>query len=179
MILSDIVDSLKDYMPYAFSSGLLFIALLCFFKGKRQFFRQSLSFQLRMFLLYIFYIYCFMVLSITFLSREPGSRTYVDLALFSTISKQWDKNLYPLENILLFIPLGFFLPLLWNQFKHLKNCLKAGLLFSLIIEYSQLVTGRGYCQTDDVLTNVLGTLVGYIGFCCYEYVKGRYMEREE
>ena len=33
---------------------------------------------------------------------------------------------------------------------------------SCIIEGAQLVTGRGYCQIDDVVMNVLGGILGYL-----------------
>lgn len=37
----------------------------------------------------------------------------------------------------------------------------AGLLCSTAIEYTQLRTGRGFCQLDDVVMNTLGALAGY------------------
>ena len=32
------------------------------------------------------------------------------------------------------------------------------------VETIQLITGRGYFQVDDILTNVLGAVVGYLLF---------------
>ena len=35
-----------------------------------------------------------------------------------------------------------------------------GALISAAIEYTQLVTGRGYCQLDDFVTNTAGAAIG-------------------
>lgn len=64
-------------------------------------------------------------------------------------------------NVLLFVPLGVALPLLWNSS---RNCLKtvgAGFLLSLFIEISQLFNIRA-TDIDDLIMNTLGTLIGYI-----------------
>ena len=49
---------------------------------------------------------------------------------------------------------------------------------SVGIEYTQLVTGRGYCQIDDVVTNTVGAaigffvfLIGYIGWLIWKKVR--------
>lgn len=64
-------------------------------------------------------------------------------------------------NIILFMPFGFFIPLI---FKQLKNKWFYGILFgfsfSLIIELLQTFTGR-FVQVDDILMNTLGTFIGY------------------
>ena len=36
------------------------------------------------------------------------------------------------------------------------------IVISCIIEGVQLITGRGYCQLDDVIMNTLGGILGYI-----------------
>ena len=66
-----------------------------------------------------------------------------------------------LLNVLLFIPLGCFLPLLWVRFRRLLPALGFGFLVSLTIEISQLFTFRA-TDVDDLITNVLGTLCGFL-----------------
>ena len=112
-------------------------------------------------ILYLSCMYFFMVISITFLSREPGSRNGTDLLLFSTFSRNPYGNRYPIENILLFIPFGWLLPLLWRPCRRLWWCLGAGILFSVVIEVSQYITKRGFLQVDDIMTNALGTMIGF------------------
>lgn len=66
-----------------------------------------------------------------------------------------------LLNVLLFIPLGFFLPVLWNEFRSIKRVLLAGFLTTLVIEISQIFTYRA-TDIDDIITNIVGTLLGYL-----------------
>ena len=66
-----------------------------------------------------------------------------------------------LLNVLLFIPLGFFLPLLWKRYRKLPNTLVFAFFATLFIELSQLFTYRA-TDVDDLITNVLGTLCGFL-----------------
>lgn len=64
-------------------------------------------------------------------------------------------------NCLLFIPLGFLLPLVFkNSELDIKKVLIIGLMISLSIEVLQLFGGR-YAEIDDVIMNTIGTLAGY------------------
>ena len=68
-----------------------------------------------------------------------------------------------LENILLFIPLGFMLPCIWKKYEVLWKTALSGITFSLIIELSQLFNGR-ITDIDDLLMNTLGALIGWVIF---------------
>lgn len=63
-------------------------------------------------------------------------------------------------NIILFIPLGFLLPLLWANYRRFCNTLAFSFLTSLTIELSQLFTFRA-TDIDDVITNTLGGCIGF------------------
>ena len=63
-------------------------------------------------------------------------------------------------NILLFIPLGFFLPTLWTEFRSIKKTFWAGVTATSCIELSQIFTNSA-TDIDDIITNVTGTLIGY------------------
>jgi glycopeptide antibiotics resistance protein len=111
----------------------------------------------------LFCIYLAAMVIITFLSRESGSQIGdVDLKLFSTWGINDRNNAYVVENILLFIPYGFLGSLLFPKLRRFLPGLLAGALASLCIETLQLFTGRGYFQIDDILTNILGTLIGML-----------------
>ena len=69
-----------------------------------------------------------------------------------------------LENILLFIPLGFMLPCIWKKYEALWKTAASGLAFSLIIELSQLFNRNRVSDIDDLLMNTLGTLIGWVFF---------------
>ena len=63
-------------------------------------------------------------------------------------------------NVLLFVPFGFFLPMLWKEFRSIKRVALAGIVATFFIEISQLFTGRA-TDIDDIITNSIGTLIGY------------------
>lgn len=64
-------------------------------------------------------------------------------------------------NVILFLPVGFFLPLLWKKFESFLRVFLTGLGMSLIIELLQLFTFRA-ADIDDLLMNTLGAAVGYL-----------------
>ena len=66
-----------------------------------------------------------------------------------------------IENVLLFIPLGLLLPF-WFPTGRKGIVIIVGLVCSIGIEVTQLVTGYGFCQLDDVIMNTAGTSVGYL-----------------
>lgn len=66
-----------------------------------------------------------------------------------------------IENILLFIPLGFMLPYIWEKYEMLWKTSLSGIIFSLIIEFGQLFNRR-ITDIDDLLMNTLGTFIGWI-----------------
>ena len=66
---------------------------------------------------------------------------------------------YIVLNILMLLPIGVSLSFVW---KSPKRILIFGFLFSLLIETSQLLTGRGLFEIDDILHNTLGVLLGIL-----------------
>lgn len=67
-------------------------------------------------------------------------------------------------NICMFVPIGFFLPMISNAFQKWYRVFLIGSLFSFVIEVTQLLTARGYFESDDVILNVIGVMTGYF-FC--------------
>lgn len=65
-----------------------------------------------------------------------------------------------LLNVLLFVPLGFFLPVLWKWFRSFWRTALFGFGFSLSIELLQLMTPRA-TDINDLMTNTLGTIMGW------------------
>lgn len=63
-------------------------------------------------------------------------------------------------NVLLFVPLGIFLPLLWKRFKNPFRTLFFGLGLSVMIECLQLFTYRA-TDINDLMTNTLGSFLGW------------------
>lgn len=63
-------------------------------------------------------------------------------------------------NVLLFFPLGFFLPVFWKNFKKLHWTLLFGICTSLLVEVLQIFTFRA-TDVNDLITNTVGTFLGW------------------
>lgn len=63
-------------------------------------------------------------------------------------------------NVFLFIPLGLFLPLLYDKFDRGGKVLLAGFLISLSVEIIQMF-GCGATDINDLITNTIGSCAGY------------------
>lgn len=63
-------------------------------------------------------------------------------------------------NVILFLPIGFFAPLLWDCFRSLRNTALFGFCLSLFIELAQIFTFR-VTDINDLCTNTLGAVVGF------------------
>lgn len=99
--------------------------------------------------------YTFLLLAETVLIRTPFTGTHFQpVPFWSWRAWKVQKNQI-LTNVIMFIPVGVIVSRIWKW---------RGLLFgaglSIIIEVMQLATGRGLCEIDDVLHNVLGTAMG-------------------
>lgn len=64
-------------------------------------------------------------------------------------------------NVALFVPMGFFLPVLWHRFRKMGHCIFFGFCFSLTVELLQMLTFRA-TDVNDLITNTAGTLVGFL-----------------
>ncbi len=63
-------------------------------------------------------------------------------------------------NIVLFIPFGFFIPLLWHRFRSIGTMLLISFCIPLFIEGTQYFIGRS-SDIDDVLLNAIAIFFGY------------------
>lgn len=63
-------------------------------------------------------------------------------------------------NILLFVPFGFFLPILWDKFRNIKNIALMGFIVTSLIEILQIFTFRT-SDINDIITNTVGTIIRY------------------
>lgn len=64
------------------------------------------------------------------------------------------------QNLILFVPLGFLLPLLWPEYESPARTALSGLVFSGAIEFAQLFCFRA-TDIDDLLMNTLGAAAGW------------------
>lgn len=150
-------------VPIMLYWGLLVVfcggmAYLLWRKGLREGLRQSAVLLLVEWVL--------LVLAITVLFRETRDECRINLA---PLSSYFDiaENSYLMEkvalnilNVALFVPIGLLLgcgfrSLTWGR------VLAIGAGLSVLIEVLQLVFRKGLCETDDVIHNVAGCMIGY------------------
>ncbi len=65
-------------------------------------------------------------------------------------------------NIIGFIPFGILLPLLFVWCRSIWKIILASFLISLAFETTQLITGLGVFDIDDIILNTAGGIVGFI-----------------
>ena len=65
-------------------------------------------------------------------------------------------------NVVMFIPLGFFLPCVSKKARTLKGDIVMALICILCAEIVQVFTLLGYFDVDDLILNMLGVYVGFL-----------------
>ena len=69
-------------------------------------------------------------------------------------------------NVILFIPLGFFLPLVFPSLQKFWRTTLVTILIITAVELTQLFTLLGSCDIDDLILNLLGASIGYLIYKC-------------
>ena len=97
----------------------------------------------------------------------------------------WPAFINIFGNVIVFIPLGFFLPFLVRKLRKWYATALLCLELTFIVEIIQLITKVGVCDVDDMILNLLGGIIGYVIFCLIfrlyvrHQLKVRRQEREE
>lgn len=118
------------------------------------------------FLLYMAAVLNTTVPPVSFLAglRLQSTVNLVPLRGIGIILRQGDiryQLLNIIGNIVMFVPFGFFLPLLWDKARRFFIVAAGGLTLSLLIECLQFFISRG-TDIDDLLLNTAGTMLGYL-----------------
>lgn len=69
-----------------------------------------------------------------------------------------------LGNLFVLFPLGFFLPALFSRQRSFWLFLLTVILLVILIELAQLLTRRGALDIDDLILNVPGACLGWLGW---------------
>ena len=126
-------------------------------------FHQRTNF-IHMIWVFIFLYYVYLVLETT------GIGTIWEIGLYTGMKLQEEINLIPFRdgislsmilNVVMFMPLGFLLPLLWKEYQSLVRTAIIGFCFSCGIEFCQLFNRR-VSDVDDLLMNTLGAILGWL-----------------
>ena len=120
-------------------------------------------------------VYIFTVIYVTFLMRSPYQNARVSLTLF----KEWKRTFIvkgefvfllrrlrrlrqSFLNMILFVPMGYFLPMVTNRMRSWWKVILFGLGVSLGIELLQYMTLLGMFDVDDLFNNTIGVGIGWI-----------------
>ena len=113
----------------------------------------------------IFLIYMIVVLGATIGDRVSGYES-INLHLFSSYKDVYNnfslgewRNI--ILNILMFVPIGFMIPLIFKKCERCYITYLVGFGITLFIEILQLVSKRGIFELDDIINNSLGCAIGY------------------
>ena len=161
---------------------LLIGAMMCSVKKALRLQQQKIVNSL---LWVVFLVYTTGFLYFTVFSRRVGSGAFVELRPFQVytrlfadpidagdaaigFSAKFLNNTPPIVglilNILLYYPLGYLLPILFPKLKP-KHVILIGCLCSIATEATQYLLKMGWCETDDVIHNTLGTAIGVWVWC--------------
>lgn len=109
--------------------------------------------------------YYFLVLCSTVICRTASVSKRLELKPFYNYVDIWNgvdfkrTLMEVLLNVALFVPIGFLLGGIIP--KGFLKVLLSGCLLSIMIELLQLASGRGLCETNDVVHNTIGCMLGY------------------
>ena len=124
----------------------------------------------------LFIPYSFMVIVATILTRTPSENPSVLLTPLVSYKEALANDFWDFEikaNILMFIPFGLLLSMVINRLNMIP--LVTGLLFSVTIEVVQYLTHRGVFERDDIITNFMGILIGFIIFLPVKMILDAYL----
>lgn len=128
-------------------------------------------------ILILLLVYISAVFYMTIFSRQDHFNSSVNLELFCTLEKavregSLEVMRHLILNCVMFIPIGFLLPLTEpKRLSAIGYILAVGLLLSTGIESVQLFWQIGQCDIDDIIGNTFGTFVGGMAFQLFSKLK--------
>lgn len=150
--ISDIL--IRSISGYIFIVPILLLYFLSLKKVER---KQSLFHIIAVFL---FCYYLFGILTVTGIGYTSKIRFCPNISLIPFIG-MITGPIDTMLNIILFVPLGFFLPLLYEKYNKIKSVVLTGFPFSLSIEIIQMFDW-GSSDINDLMTNTIGACLGYL-----------------
>lgn len=158
-------DTLRRYMllgPYwqlfTYLLTMVFMKVMVIWSKHKQM-RVS-----RCILIIILFLYLLTVYTSTVLSRKRILSEEEMLPVFWSWRQALSGRRYVqymvIENIIMLMPIGFFLPFIINKRYVALQTILFGAVFSLFIEVSQKVLHVGFFEVDDLLNNTIGVALG-------------------
>lgn len=131
------------------------------------------KFRLVVSVLFICYLLalCYFLFFAENLGRTGSSGFHYNFQPFKEISRYivyrkqigfWSVTLNLLGNIVAFLPMGVFFPLIFDSKMKGFSTILISFEISVLVELIQLLSKVGSCDVDDVILNTLGSIIGCI-----------------
>lgn len=122
----------------------------------------------------LLFVYFLVIISVKFFPLDKqctAELLAINFLSFNTLFsiKPIIKNF--IENFILFMPLGFLMPIIMNKFRSVYNCAILSLIFSIAIYVLQMILHFigiylvDIISLDSLFINIIGTLIGYSLYC--------------
>ena len=169
-IQQGLFDAIKDLLVVnpIFLLGIIVICVMLIIIFKKN---KTIS-KIRISILFLVFYY-YLCVMLTNIVGIPTLSEYIRLSRLGEAFFNPNINLIPFSdgfslsfilNIFLFVPLGFLCPLISKIYQSIKNTLLIGCGLSFTIEIVQLFTLYRATDINDLITNIVGTLIGYFCF---------------
>lgn len=110
--------------------------------------------------IFVSFIFCFFLLGILTMTGVWFKRAFSPRIVYIPFVDMVRGPIATILNVILFVPLGFFLPMLYEKYDKIGKIALTGFLVSLSVEIAQLF-GTGTTDINDLITNTIGTCLGY------------------
>lgn len=165
-LFESIMDRL--YLKPLFILGVFLIGLILFLLIRKE--KKLPKFRIVAGSILLYYYVCIVfknVVGIATISDFIRVIGYGDSIFSPNINLALPDNGLSLEfllNVFCFIPFGFLCPIISRTYKKIINMVLLGFGLSLTIEISQLFTQYRATDINDLIANVLGTIIGFLCF---------------
>ncbi len=161
----DFITIKENLFPFIIISMFILVTGIVYYLFRRFKGNTSSSFS-KHFVILLLLCWSITVIGLTMFGRNTYSQNQINLKLFSGYFNAWNTwNIHELQmiifNVLMFVPLGFLLPLLSSKTKTATRVFLLSFGITLFIETTQLLTSRGIFELDDLFHNTLGSMMGY------------------
>lgn len=107
------------------------------------------------------WIFCYYLIGVLTMTGMGKLRPFAPRFVFIPFADMIRGPVDTILNVVLFLPFGFFIPLLYRKYHRIGRVAFTGFLLSLTIEFIQMF-GRGATDVNDLITNTVGACLGYL-----------------
>lgn len=138
-------------------SGYIFIVpgLLLYFMYLKKSGKQQNSYHN-----VIAFVFCYYIIGILTMTGISSFKEFVPRIVLIPFVDMIRGPVDTILNVILFFPMGMFLPLLYKKYNCIGRIALTSFLLSLSIELIQMF-GMGATDINDLITNVIGACLGY------------------